>query len=108
MFARATLFEIDTVRISLEDAERIFLEKVVPVAKQQPGYRGLCVMRTSEGKGMVLSLWESEEAAQSGIESGFYQEQVAQFVTFMRQPPGREQYEVIYWETAPTPDAAHA
>jgi hypothetical protein len=108
MIARATLFEIDTLRISLDEAERIFLEKVVPAVQQQAGYRGLFVMRTPEGKGMVVSLWESEEAAQSGLESGFYHEQVVQFVTYMRQPPGREQYQVIYWETAPTPDATQA
>jgi heme-degrading monooxygenase HmoA len=98
MFGRTTLFEIDTLRISLEEAERVFLQEVVPRIRQQPGYKGLYVMRTSEGKGVVLTLWESEEAAQSGIESGYYQEQLSRFVTFMRQPPGRDQYEVILAE----------
>jgi heme-degrading monooxygenase HmoA len=95
MFARVTLFEIDTTRLPLQEGERIFTEQALPRVRQQEGFRGVYLMRTPEGKGMVLTLWEGEEAAQRGIESGFYQEQVGTFVTFMRQPPGREQYEVV-------------
>jgi heme-degrading monooxygenase HmoA len=76
---------------------------VAPRLRAQPGYAGLFVMRTEEGKGMVLTLWETEEAASRGLETGFYQEQVARFVTFMRQPPGREHYEVT---RAELPDPA--
>jgi len=101
VFARVTLFEIDTLRIPIEDAERLFDEQVVPLLEQQPGFEGLYVMRTPEGKGMVLSLWKSEKEAQSGIESGYYQAQIAKFVTFMRQPPGREHYEVTRARLAP-------
>jgi heme-degrading monooxygenase HmoA len=95
MFARVTPFEIDTLRIPLADAERMFDEQVVPRLAQQPGLLGYYVMRTPEGKGLVVTLWETEAAATAGIESGYYDEQVAKFVTFMRQPPGREHYEVI-------------
>lgn len=98
MFARTTLFEVDTLRMPIDQAERLFQEQVLPLIKHQPGFAGLYVMRTPEGKGMVLTLWESEQAAQSGIESGYYQEQVSKLVTFMRQPPGREHYEVIVAE----------
>jgi heme-degrading monooxygenase HmoA len=98
MFARTTLFEVDTLRMPLVDAERLFTEQVLPLLKQQPGFAGVYVMRTPEGKGMVLSLWESERAAQSGIESGYYQQQIAKFITFMRQSPGREHYEVTVAE----------
>jgi quinol monooxygenase YgiN len=95
MFARVTPFEIDTMRIPLAEAERLFDELVVPRLRAQAGFAGFLVMRTPEGKGMVVSLWESEEAAESSVESGYYGEQVAKLVTFMRQPPGREQYEVV-------------
>ena len=101
MFARVTLFEIDTLRSSVDDAQRLFDEQVVPLLEQQPGFAGYYIMRTPEGKGMVLSLWTSERAARSGIESGYYQEQVARFVTFVRQPPGREQYEVTRARVSP-------
>ena len=98
MFARTTLFEVDTLRMPLQDAERLFQEQVLPLIKHQPGFAGVYVMRTPEGKGMVLTLWDNEQAAESGIESGYYQEQIAKFITFMRQPPGREHYEVIVAE----------
>jgi heme-degrading monooxygenase HmoA len=102
MFARVTLFEIDTTRLPLQEGEQIFMEKVLPRVRQQDGFRGVYLMRTPEGKGMVLTLWESEEAAQRGIQSGFYQEQVGTFVTFMRQAPGREQYEVVVADLVPS------
>lgn len=106
MFARATLFEIDTVRTTVDDAQRLFDEQVLPLVQQQPGFVGVYVMRTPEGKGMILTLWKDEQAAQAGIESGYYQAQVAKFVTFMRQPPGREHYEVV--EVRIQPEAATA
>ncbi len=98
MFARTSLFEIDTLRIPLADAEGLFSEQVFPLIKRQPGFAGAYLIRTPEGKGMVLTLWESEQLAKAGIESGYYQEQVAKFISFMRQPPGREHYEVIIAE----------
>jgi heme-degrading monooxygenase HmoA len=100
MFARITLFEIDTTRLPLQEGERLFTEQVLPQARKQDGFRGVYLMRTPEGKGMVLTLWESEETARRGVESGFYQEQVGKFVTFLRQPPGREQYEVVLVDLA--------
>lgn len=95
MYARVTPFEIDTLRIPLADAERLFDEQVVPILRQQAGLTGFYVMRTPEGKGLVITLWETAEAANAGIESGYYAEQVSHFVTFMRQAPGRDHYEVI-------------
>jgi heme-degrading monooxygenase HmoA len=98
MFARTTLFEVDTLRMPLAEAEGLFVEQVLPLLKQQPGFAGVYVMRTPEGKGMVISLWDNEQAAQSGIESGYYQQQITKFITFMRQPLGREHYEVTVAE----------
>jgi heme-degrading monooxygenase HmoA len=98
MFARTTLFEIDTLRVSLDDALDLFKQLVLPVLQQQHGYRGILVMRTPEGKGMLVSLWETEQDAEAGIESGYYDEQVAKFLMFTRQPPGRDHYEVVYDE----------
>ncbi len=98
MFARITLFEIDTLRISLDDALERFKELVVPEARKREGYEGLYVMRTPEGKGLIVSLWASEEAATAGIASGYYEEQVAKFLTLYHAPPGREHYEVVFAE----------
>ena len=98
MFARVTLFEVDTLRISLNAALERFKELIVPEARKQEGYEGLYVLLTPEGKGLILSLWAGEEAAVAGMTSGYYDEQVAKFVSLFRAPPGREQYEVVFAE----------
>ena len=48
MFARVTLFEIDTLRINLDDALEQFKKLIVPEARKQQGYEGMYVMRTLE------------------------------------------------------------
>jgi len=102
MFARVTLFEIDTLRISLDDALERFKELIVPEARKQEGYEGMYVMRTPEGKGVIMSLWATEEAAAAGVTSGYYAEQVAKFMAVFRAPAGREHYEVVFAETPGT------
>lgn len=95
MVARVTLAEIDTVRIGLDEAVERFKAGIVPPLHRQPGYRGLYALATPEGQALVMTLWESEEAADAGLASGFYAGQVAQFVTFYRSPPGRATYDVV-------------
>jgi len=96
MFARVTLFEIDTLRISLDEALKQFREMIVPAAQKQDGYKGLYVLSTPEGKGLIMSLWDSEDAASAGVESGYYDEQIAKFVSVFRAPPGRDHYKVLF------------
>lgn len=98
MFARVTQFEIDTLRIGLNEALERFKETILPEVQKLPGYRGVFVMHTPEGKGLLVSLWTTAEAAQKGVESGYYDEQVAKFLMFVRQPPGRDHYEVVFSE----------
>lgn len=106
MFARVTQFDVDTLEISLDAALERFKETIVPALHAQPGYQGASLMRTSEGRGLLITYWSTQEAAQAGIESGFYQRQIAQFLTFYRQPPGREHYEVVFTEEPVAQDAA--
>ena len=96
MFARVTLFEIDTLRTSTDKALESFKEQVIPAVKKQAGYEGLYVLGTPEGKGLIMSLWSSKEAAIAGVESGYYDEQVAKFISVFRASPGRDHYEVLF------------
>ena len=98
MFARVTLFEIDTLRISLDAALERFKELIVPEMRKQEGYEGAYLMRTPEGKGLLMTLWASEEVAAAGLESGYYDEQVTKFVSWFRAPSGRESYEMVFTE----------
>jgi heme-degrading monooxygenase HmoA len=98
MHARVTLFEIDTLRIGLDEALELFKQRVLPKLRQQPGCEGVMALDTPEGKGMLISFWDSEAASAATIETGFYDEQIAEFTMFLRQTPGREHYEVVYQE----------
>jgi heme-degrading monooxygenase HmoA len=106
MYARVTSFEIDPLRIDPDAALERFKAVVLPDLRRQPGFRGLYVLETPEAKGLLLSFWDSEEAAQRGIETGYYDEQVSKLVMFMKQPPGRDHYEVLYKEGAEVLESA--
>jgi len=99
MFARVTLAEIDPVRMSVADAVERFKALVEPDLRRQPGYEGVYVLTTPEGKAMVISLWSTKEVVESNVASGYYEAQLAKFVTVFRSPPGREQYEVVLAES---------
>jgi len=94
MVARVTLAEVDAVRMNMDAAVDLYKESVVPALHDQEGYEGCYVLTTPEGKALVLTFWESEEAAVAGVASGYYTAQLEKFGTFFRVPPGRETYEV--------------
>jgi hypothetical protein len=96
MYARVTLVEIDTLRSSVDEALELYKEHVVPKLKEQDGFQGCVAMDTPEGKGMVITLWDTAEQAESQTQGGFYSEVLAEFVTFFRAPPGRESYRIAY------------
>jgi len=88
------MVEIDPVRMSVGDAIELFRSSVVPALNDQEGFEGVYVFLTPEGKALVLTFWADEAAAEAGMKSGFYAEQVEKFVTIYRSPPGRETYDV--------------
>jgi heme-degrading monooxygenase HmoA len=100
VYARVTQFEIDTLTISMDKALARFREMVLPAVAAQPGYQGVLVMQNAEGRGLLVSFWDSEASAAAGVSSGYYDEQVAKFLTFYRQPPGRDHFEVTVFEGA--------
>jgi heme-degrading monooxygenase HmoA len=107
MVARATIAEIDPVRMSVAEAVELFRESVAPALREQDGYEGFYVLVSPEGKALVLTFWRDEEVAEAGLAGGrsFYEEQVQKFVTIYRSPPGREVYDVVL---ADAPTAAPA
>lgn len=96
MYSRVTLLEIDTMRIAVDDAVAIFREQVLPELRELDGYEGVVVLATPEGKGMIISVWETEENATAAAQ--FAASAVEERVTLFRSPPGREQYEVVFGE----------
>jgi hypothetical protein len=96
MHSRVTSVEVDTMRMGMDEALARYRSHVVPRLREQEGYEGVLVLTTPEGKGLLISLWATEQDARRGTggEGGFYSGALADFMTVFRSPPGREQYEV--------------
>jgi len=94
MYSRVTLLEIDTLRTSVEEALGLFTERVLPGLHELDGYEGVLVLATPEGKGIIVSLWETREAADAA--AGFAAGELERNMTLFTAPPGREHYEVVF------------
>ncbi len=93
MFARLTIVQVKMDK--LDETVKIFEESVAPAAKSQKGYRGAYLLTDRKtGKGISISLWDSEKYAIASEKSGYYQEQVNKFKGLFTAPPVREGYEV--------------
>ena len=104
MFARVTLLEIDTVRTSIDEALMLFRTQTLERLRSQPGYCGMWVLASPEGKGLLMSLWETEAEASAEGDHSFYAEELGRLMTLFRSPPGRDRYEVVFAEdVAPQP-----
>ena len=101
MFSRVTLLEIDTLRVEVEDVLREFETRILPDVREMHGYEGIAVMVTPDGKGMVVSFWETEEDVEAS--AGLAASLVEEFVTIYRSPAGREHYRVAYVELPKVP-----
>lgn len=98
MYSRVTLLEIDTMRIDIDDAAALFRAEVAPGLREQEGYEGAVALATPEGKGMIITFWETEEGARDA--SGFASAELERLVTMFKSPPGREYYEVAFADMA--------
>ncbi len=93
MFARLTIVQMKTDK--MDETIKIFEDSVVPAAKSQKGSRGAYLLTDRKtGKGISISLWDSEEDAIANEQSGYYQEQVGRFKDFFTAPPVQEGYDV--------------
>jgi hypothetical protein len=97
MVARATIAEIDFVRMGLEESVDLFRDSVVEALREQDGYEGCLVLVSPQGQALALTFWRDEDSADAGLAGGrsFYAEQIEKFLTIYRSPPGRETYSVV-------------
>ena len=91
MDARVTLLEIDATRMDVGDAVDLFRARVLPELREEPGFKGVYVLTTPEGRALLLTFWADAAAARP---NGSYARRLADFATLFRAPPGRDQYEV--------------
>ena len=93
MFARVTTVQVDLNKF--DETTGIFRDSVLPAAKTQKGYQGAYLLTDNKtGKGISITLWDSEEDAIANEQSGYYQEQLNKFKDIFTAAPIREGYEV--------------
>ena len=83
---------------------RIVREELVPVARQQPGFRGFIELADeASGTFQLLTLWETEAAMEASEAAGYYRSQLAKLEEGLRGQPTRETFAVVLWELADAP-----
>jgi len=93
MYARVTIVQV--LPGKMDEAIGIFRDSVVPAAKEQKGHKGHYLLtERKNGKGISISLWETEADMTAGESSGHYRQQLAKFKDIFAAPPVREDYEV--------------
>ncbi len=94
MFAR--LIRIKTKIERIDEAGKLFEERVIPLLNNQKGYKGAYFLSDRKtGVSIPITLWENEEDMLATESSHFFQEQLVRFMSFFKAPPIREAYEVI-------------
>lgn len=97
MNARVTTAHIRSDRF--EEAISIVRESVAPVVREQQGARGMLLLTDPDtGKGVTITLWETEEDMRAGEASGYVQEQYGKLAGVLAAPPEPEHFEVSYQE----------
>lgn len=98
MFARATTTQMKAEK--LDEAIALFRDSVMPEARKQKGFKGghLLVDRET-GRGVAVTVWDTEAAArQTGEESPYLQTQLAKFGSMFAAPPVVEYFELAVLE----------
>jgi len=94
MFARLTI--VQTKADKMDEAVKVTKESVLPAAKSQKGFVGAHLLTEPNGKGVFITIWDTEEDAIATEKSGYYQEQLAKFKDSFAAPPVHEGYNVAF------------
>jgi len=72
MFARLTIVQVKKNKI--DETRKIYEDSVIPAAKSQRGFRGAYLLSNRKsGKGVSITMWDSEEDAVANEQGGYYQ-----------------------------------
>jgi heme-degrading monooxygenase HmoA len=97
MYVRVT---IDPVQPGKMDAAiKIERDSILPAAKTEKGFKGLYFLTNRQtGKGMTISMWDTEADMKAAEKSGYYREQIAKLLPLVSGPTIKEHYEVSVQE----------
>lgn len=90
MFAR--VMHIQSKPGKLEEVSSLYQASVLPVLKQQAGFVSTFLLTDpANGKGMSITIWQTEEALEASSSNGFLMEQIRKVAPLLAAPPVAEQ-----------------
>jgi heme-degrading monooxygenase HmoA len=93
MHARVTYDPIQPGK--MDEAIKVERDSILSAAKKQKGYEGLYFLTNrNTGKGMTISLWDTEADMAAAEGNGYYREQIAKLLPLVSGPAIKEHYEV--------------
>ena len=93
MYARVAQVRIQPEQV--DEAARIYRDEVVPALETQPGFKGALLLTQPEsGRGISITLWDTEADRTAGEVGGFFQTQLAHFAGMFTETPVRDAYQV--------------
>ena len=93
MHARAVNVQFQAGKV--DEASRIVKDAIVPVLKQQKGFKGqLLFTQHDTGKAISINLWETETDLTAFENSPLYRELMGKLASVLAGPPAGERYEV--------------
>ena len=93
MFARHEIASVKQGK--LDEALRLYQERILPEGKQHKGYRGVYLLTDrTKGKIITISLWDSQEDAAAIDGNGSLRTQSGLFQDVLDTPMTNEGYEV--------------
>lgn len=91
MFARVITVHAQPGKI--EEAATLYRDSVIPAARQQKGFNGAFLLTDPvTGKGVSVTLWDTEADQKAGESSGYVQQQLAKMAPLLAGPPLRESF----------------
>ncbi len=96
MYARVVRFQIQPGKTN--EAVSIYRDSVVPAVKKTKGFKSVLVLTDpNTGKGLSVTVWETEADMTAGETNGYYRESFAKLRAVgadTAAPTGPEHYEV--------------
>jgi hypothetical protein len=107
MYARVVTGQYQSGKI--DEGLQIFLNSILPAARQQPGYQGaMALVDRTTGKAITIGLRETAADMQAMETSGYLQEQFAKVMPLLAGAPVVEVYEVSIQEVQKGGTGGHA
>ena len=91
MFARVTHIHSEPERLA--EVTALYRDSVMPVIRLQPGYHStLLLTDPATGKGLSITVWQSEADLEASESTGFLREQVGKVMPLLSGPPLQEAF----------------